>query len=137
MFSIKDVPSTTSVLSAYTAFSATTMLVRTVSNEVQSVTNQLIPKQIKDMILSKFGGHCGIGSRMTLTIDEFDGYCIISTNCMRLLRKDEISRNGELEKRVIALSFHKKYMEKVVSSYLRYMTERSNDWKEENNVVKL
>ncbi|KAI9170279.1 hypothetical protein LWI28_025481 [Acer negundo] len=187
MFSIKDVPSATSVLSAYTAFTATAMLVKTVINEVQSVTNQIIPKQVQDMILSKFGGLCGNGSRMTLTIDEFNGYSINqlyeasdiylrtkinpSLNSLKVSKSakennfsltinkgekivdvfegvqllwvmasektDEISHNGKLEKRVIELSFHKKYMEKVVSSYLRYVMERSNAWKEENKVVKL
>ncbi|KAK1559398.1 hypothetical protein Q3G72_017699 [Acer saccharum] len=187
MFSIKDVPSTTSVLSAYTAFTATAMLVKTVINEVQSVANQIIPKQVQDMILSKFGGLCGNGSRMTLTIDEFNGYSINqlyeaseiylrtkinpSLNSLKVSKSPkennfsltinegekivdvfegvqllwvmasektgEISRNGKLEKRVIEMSFHKKYMEKVVSSYLRYVLERSNAWKEENKVVKL
>ncbi|KAK0575096.1 hypothetical protein LWI29_033960 [Acer saccharum] len=186
MFSIKDVPSTTSVLSAYSAFTATAMLVRTVINEVQSVTNQIIPKKFQDMILSRFGGLCGNGSRMTLTIDEFDGYSInqlyeaseiylrtkINPSLNRLKvskspkennflltinkgekivdvfegvqllwvmasEKNEMPHTGKFEKRFIELSFHKKYMEKVVSSYLRYVMEISNAWKEENKVVKL
>ncbi|KAK3223608.1 hypothetical protein Dsin_010633 [Dipteronia sinensis] len=169
MFSIKDVPSTTSVLSAYTVFTATAMLVKTVINEVQSVTNQIIPTKFQDMILSKFGGLCGNGSRMTLTIDEFNGYSINqlyeaseiylrtkinpSLNSLKVSKSpkennfsltinkgekivdvfegvqllwvmasektDEMPLNGKFEKRVIELSFHKKYMEKVVSSYLR------------------
>ncbi|KAK3223605.1 hypothetical protein Dsin_010630 [Dipteronia sinensis] len=164
MFSIKDVPSTTSVLSAYTVFTATAMLVKTVINEVQSVTNQIIPKQIQDMILSKFGGLCGNGSRMTLTIDEFNGYSINqlyeaseiylrtkinpSLNSLKVSKSpkennfsltinkgekivdvfegvqllwvmtsektDEMPQNGKFEKRLIELSFHKKYMDKVV-----------------------
>ncbi|KAK0573322.1 hypothetical protein LWI29_006395 [Acer saccharum] len=187
MFSIKDVPSTTSVLSAYSAFTATAMLVRTVINEVQSVTNQIIPKKFQDMILSKFGGLCGNGSRMTLTIDEFDGYSINqlyeaseiylrtkinpSLNSLKVSKSakennflltinigekivdvfedvqllwvmasdktDEMPQNGRFEKRFIELSFHKKCMEKVLSSYLRYVMEISNAWKEENKVVKL
>ncbi|KAI9168673.1 hypothetical protein LWI28_000265 [Acer negundo] len=187
MFSMKDVPSTTSVLSTYTAFTATAMLVKTVINEVQSVTNQIIPKQFQDMILSKFGGLCGNGSRMTLTIDEFNGYSINqlyeaseiylrtkinpSLNSLKVSKSpkennfsltinkgekivdvfegvqllwvmasektEEMPQNGKFEKRLIELSFHKKYMEKVLSSYLRYVMERSNAWKEENKVVKL
>ncbi|KAK3223606.1 hypothetical protein Dsin_010631 [Dipteronia sinensis] len=168
MFSIKDVPSTTSILSAYAAFTATTMLVRTAIDEVQNLTNQTIPKQIKDMISSKFGGLYGNRSRMTFTIDESNGYSrnqlyeasVIylqtkinpSLNSLTVSKSpkennfsltmskgekivdvfegvqllwvmgieetDETSRNGKLEKRVIKLSFHKKYMEKVLSSYL-------------------
>ncbi|KAI9169623.1 hypothetical protein LWI28_015184 [Acer negundo] len=68
-------------------------------------------------------------------VDVFEGVQLLWV--MGSEKTDEISRNGKLEKRVIALSFHKKYMEKVVSSYLRYVMERSNAWKEENNVVKL
>ncbi|KAK0575157.1 hypothetical protein LWI29_034690 [Acer saccharum] len=68
-------------------------------------------------------------------VDVFEGVRLLWV--MASKKTDEISRNGESEKRVIALSFHKKYMEKVVSSYLRYVMERSNAWKEENNVVRL
>ncbi|KAK1577291.1 hypothetical protein Q3G72_020463 [Acer saccharum] len=68
-------------------------------------------------------------------VDVFEGVRLLWVIASK--KTDEISCNGESEKRVIALSFHKKYMEKVVSSYLRYVTERSNAWKEENNVVRL
>uniref|UniRef100_A0A5B7CGZ5 AAA+ ATPase domain-containing protein n=1 Tax=Davidia involucrata TaxID=16924 RepID=A0A5B7CGZ5_DAVIN len=41
------------------------------------------------------------------------------------------------EHRSIELSFHKKYKEKVLSSFLPYVLERSKAMKEENRVVKL
>ncbi|GMP57670.1 hypothetical protein CsSME_00021654 [Camellia sinensis var. sinensis] len=46
----------TSVLSTYTAFAASAMLVRYVLNEVQAMTKQLISQQLHDKILSKMGG---------------------------------------------------------------------------------
>ncbi|KAI7996643.1 Protein HYPER-SENSITIVITY-RELATED 4 [Camellia lanceoleosa] len=68
-------PSTTSVLSTYTTFAASAMLVRTVLNEVQTLTNQLIPQQLQEKILSKLGlmGNFS-SSQMTLVIDEFNGF---------------------------------------------------------------
>ena len=47
------------------------------------------------------------------------------------------NHRGKFEKRVIELSFHNKCMEKVLSSYLPYVMERSKAIKEENKVVKL
>ncbi|KAK0573887.1 hypothetical protein LWI29_015038 [Acer saccharum] len=69
-------PSTSSVLSAYTTFTASAMLVRTVINEVQTLTNQIIPKPIQELILSKFGGFVRnqATSQMTIIIEEFNGY---------------------------------------------------------------
>ncbi|GMP57665.1 hypothetical protein CsSME_00021649 [Camellia sinensis var. sinensis] len=69
--SLPNMPSTTSVLSTYTTFTASAMLVRSVLNEVQSITCQLIPKQLQEKIISKLGGPIGYSSsQMTLYIDE-------------------------------------------------------------------
>ncbi|KAL5760130.1 hypothetical protein ACOSQ2_018968 [Xanthoceras sorbifolium] len=188
MFSIKEMPSTTSVLSAYTSFTASAMLVKTVINEVQNVTNQIIPKQLRDVISSKLSGLCGNGSRITLIIEEFNGYSInqlyeaaqiylrtkidASLNSLKVSKspkennfsltvntgekvvdvfdgvqltwemsckesKEMQSPNGRFEKLAMELSFDKRYMEKVVNSYLSYVMERSNALKEENKLVKL
>ncbi|KAK2636740.1 hypothetical protein Ddye_031532 [Dipteronia dyeriana] len=76
MYSIKSMPSTSSVLSAYTTFTASAMLVRTVIKEVQTLTNQIIPKPIQELILSKLGGFVRnqATSQMTIIIEEFNGY---------------------------------------------------------------
>ncbi|KAH7570470.1 hypothetical protein JRO89_XS05G0111100 [Xanthoceras sorbifolium] len=78
MYSIKSMPSTSSVLSAYTTFTASAMLVRTVIKEVQTLTNQIIPKPIQEMILSKLGAFARnqASSQMTIVIEEFIGYSI-------------------------------------------------------------
>ncbi|KAK8625600.1 hypothetical protein V6N13_090466 [Hibiscus sabdariffa] len=77
MFFIDNVPSTTSVLSTYTAFTASAMLVRSVVSEVQAITGQLIPEHLRKLLLSKFGGLCSnTSSQMTLLINEYDGYCV-------------------------------------------------------------
>ncbi|XP_059657718.1 AAA-ATPase At3g50940-like [Cornus florida] len=74
MFSVSSMPSTTAVLSTYTTFAASAMLVRSVLNEVQNMTNQIIPQQLREKLLSKLGGLMGnLSSQMTLIIDEYDG----------------------------------------------------------------
>ncbi|KAK8567602.1 hypothetical protein V6N13_105560 [Hibiscus sabdariffa] len=185
MYSIKDIPSTTSVLSTYTAFTASAMLVRSVISEVQAITGQLIPEQLKDLILSKLGGlFSKPSSQMTLLINEYDGYCIDElyeasvtylqtkiTASMERLNVSKAPRDNKVtvtihkgekvmdtyegiqlkwemtyveskghyskENRVLELSFHNKFMEKVISSYLPYVIERSKAIKEEKKVLKL
>lgn len=74
MFSLSKMPSTTSVLSAYTTLTASAVLVRSLVAEVQNMTNQLIPKILQDKILSKFGIFMGnLSCQMTLIIDENNG----------------------------------------------------------------
>ncbi|KAK9276090.1 hypothetical protein L1049_005621 [Liquidambar formosana] len=74
MFSLNNMPTTTSVLSAYTTFAASAMLVRTVLNEVRTMAMQLIPKPLQEKILSKLAGLWGnVSSQMTLIIDEYSG----------------------------------------------------------------
>ncbi|CAL5421165.1 unnamed protein product [Camellia sinensis] len=195
MFSLSNMPSTTSVLSTYTTFAASAMLVRTVLNEVQTLTNQLIPQQLQEKILSKLGllGNFS-SSQMTLVIEEFNGFSKnemfeasemylrtkISPSVARLkvskaAREKDFSvtiNKGEkivdafedikliwqtvctetqktstdyegyfasekVERRSVELSFHKKYKENVLSSYLPFILERSKAIKEENKVVKL
>ncbi|XVE85283.1 hypothetical protein DITRI_Ditri17bG0079300 [Diplodiscus trichospermus] len=186
MFSLKTIPSTASVLSTYTTFTASAMLVRSVLSEVQAITSQLIPKQLQTILLSKLASLCPNSSpQMTLLIGEYDGYSInelyeasqiylqtkIATSMERLkvskaprdknisvtinkgeevidmfegiqlkwemtcLKKE--NHQGKVEERVIELSFHNKFMEKVLNSYLPYVMERSKVIKEENKVVKL
>lgn len=67
-------PSTTSVLSAYTTLTASAVLVRTLVSEVKNMTNQLIPKNLQDKILSKVGIFIGnISHQITLIIEENNG----------------------------------------------------------------
>lgn len=79
---------------------------------------------------------------VTLTInkgekiaDVFEGVKLMWQ--MTSKETNEMSENGRFGKRMIELSFEKKYMEKVVNSFLKSVVERSNAWKEENKVVKL
>ncbi|OMO60452.1 ATPase, AAA-type, core [Corchorus capsularis] len=71
-----SIPSTASVLSAYTTFTATVMLIRGVLSEVRAIISQLIPTQLQAYLLSKLGLLFSNrpSSRMTLLIDENDGY---------------------------------------------------------------
>ena len=196
MFSLTSMPSTTSVLSTYTSFAASAMLLRTVINEVQSMTSQLIPQQLQEKILSRLGGLLGKpSSQMTLIIDESKGISIneiyqaseiyLSTIITPSIEHLKVSKapheknlsitinKGEkiihefegirfvwefvstekqqsyldyessfqstetIEHRSIHLSFHKKYREKVLSTYLPFVVDRSKAIKEENKVVKL
>lgn len=75
MFSLSKMPSTTSVLSAYTTLTASAVLVRTLVSEVQNMTNQLLPKNLQEKILSKVGILMGnLSSQMTLIIEENTGF---------------------------------------------------------------
>ncbi|KAI8527972.1 hypothetical protein RHMOL_Rhmol12G0115800 [Rhododendron molle] len=195
MFSVSNMPSTTSVLSTYTTFAASAMLVKTVLNEVQNLTNQLIPQQLREKILTKLGDLMGnSSSQMTLVIDENNGLSInemfeaseiylrtkISPSVLRLkvskaphdktfsitINKGEkiidtfedieviwqmictetqkttsdydgYLNSEKVERRSIELSFHKKYKEKVLSTYLPCVLEMSKTIKEEDKVLKL
>ncbi|KAK6930850.1 ATPase, AAA-type, core [Dillenia turbinata] len=75
MFSLPNMPSTTSVLSIYTTLAASAMLVRTILNEVQTLTKQLLPQQLRQKILSMIGDPFGrLSPDMTLIINEYNGY---------------------------------------------------------------
>ncbi|KAJ8547706.1 hypothetical protein K7X08_011292 [Anisodus acutangulus] len=68
-------PSTTSVLSAYTTLTASAVFVRTLVSEVQNMTNQLIPENLQHKIMSKVGMFMGnISSQITLIIEENNGF---------------------------------------------------------------
>ncbi|KAK2969941.1 hypothetical protein RJ640_000018 [Escallonia rubra] len=74
MFSLANMPTTSVVLSTYTTFAASAMLVRTVLSEVQNMTNQLLPKGVQDRIVSKLGGLIGnFSPNMSVIIDEYNG----------------------------------------------------------------
>ncbi|KAK4413236.1 AAA-ATPase [Sesamum alatum] len=74
MFSLSDMPSTSAVLSTYTTFAASAVLVRTVINEVQNVSNQIVPKGLQEKIMSKLGFLMGnLSSTMCIIIDETNG----------------------------------------------------------------
>ncbi|XWS69214.1 hypothetical protein CRYUN_Cryun04dG0160400 [Craigia yunnanensis] len=125
MLSLKNIPSTTLVLSTYTTFTASAMLVRSVVSEVQAITSQLIQKQLQTILLSKLGGLCSNpSSQMTLLIDEYDRYSI-----NELYKASEIYLQTK-----IATSMERL---KVLSSYLPYVMERAKAIEEENKVVKL
>ncbi|KDP26781.1 hypothetical protein JCGZ_17939 [Jatropha curcas] len=72
MFAIPNMPSTSSVLSTYTAIAASTMLVRTVINEVQTITSHLLPQKLQEKLLSSLGGLFKNASQLTLIIDEYN-----------------------------------------------------------------
>lgn len=182
-------PSTTSVLSAYTTFAASAMVVKTMLHEVQALAKQLIPQPLQDRIFSGIGRLLGgPSSQMTLVIDEYNGYALnyifeaseiyLQTKISPAVSRLRISRapreknlslsigKGETvidvfegiqlkwemvsssekqlaiggdkgERRSMELSFLKKNAEKVFSSYLPYVVEKSEMIKEENKVVKL
>ncbi|GAB4840585.1 hypothetical protein Ancab_021354 [Ancistrocladus abbreviatus] len=71
MYSFQTMPSTTSILSAYTAFAAAAMLLRTMINEIQTMTIQIIPEKLRSKIISSLRGlFRNHSSRMSLIIDE-------------------------------------------------------------------
>ncbi|KAL7241226.1 hypothetical protein ACSBR2_006782 [Camellia fascicularis] len=86
------------------------MLVGTLFHELLAVSKKLIPRRLFEKIFSKLKSLIqNYHSEMTLIIDEY----------------------------VNGLSFHKKYREKVLSSYLPYVLNKSKDMKKGKRVVKL
>lgn len=75
MISLSNVPSTTAILSAYTAFTASAVLVRTVLSELKAMADQLLPGDVLEKLLSKLGGFFSsfISRTTTLVIDEYNG----------------------------------------------------------------
>ncbi|KDO81976.1 hypothetical protein CISIN_1g0470292mg, partial [Citrus sinensis] len=70
-------PSTSSVLSTYTTFAASAMLVRTILNEVQTITNQFIPQKLQDILSSKLEGLFGkFSDQLTLIIEQSEGFSV-------------------------------------------------------------
>lgn len=67
-------PSATSVLSAYSAFAASVMVVKAVLNEVQNITSQIIPQTLQEKIILKlnkvFQICCSSDEILTLIIEE-------------------------------------------------------------------
>lgn len=198
MFSLANMPSTASVLSSYTTFAASAMLIRTVITEVQAITSQFIPQKLQEKVFASLGsllGKLSSQSQLTLLIDEYNGCFIneiyqaadiyLSTRIppsigqlkvTKLPREKQISvaiHKGETivdeyegiqlrwefistevqnsyfdmecnsrstetsEKKMIQLSFHKRFKEEVISNYLPYVMDRSKAIEEENKVVKL
>lgn len=68
-------PSASTLLSTYTTFAATAMLVRTVLSEIQTTTSQFIPLKLREKILSMIAGLFGSPSSriITLILDEYGG----------------------------------------------------------------
>ncbi|KAG7032351.1 AAA-ATPase, partial [Cucurbita argyrosperma subsp. argyrosperma] len=74
---LRNMPSTTSVFSAYTSFAASTMVARTMMSESHTIISQIIPQKLRDQIASKFNALFGsISSQMVLVIEENIGIAI-------------------------------------------------------------
>ncbi|KAL9390158.1 hypothetical protein Peur_018763 [Populus x canadensis] len=158
-------PSTTSVLSTYTTFAASAMLLRSVLNEVQTMTSQLIPQKLQEKISSSLGHLFGsIYSQLALVINEYNGHSInemyqasevyLSTRITPSVGQLKVSKDpgdkslsvtinkgqqssGKTEHRSILLCFHKNNKEKVLNTFLPYVLERSKAIKNEKKVLKL
>ncbi|KAE9454221.1 hypothetical protein C3L33_13872, partial [Rhododendron williamsianum] len=99
------------VLSTYTTFAASAMLVKTVLNEVQNLTNQFIPQQLREKILAKFEGLMGnSSSQMTLVIDEKNG---LSIN--EMFEASEIYLQTKISPSVLRLNVSKAPRDKTFS----------------------
>ncbi|KAG6712559.1 hypothetical protein I3843_05G102700 [Carya illinoinensis] len=74
---LTSMPSTTSILSTYAAFSASAMLVRSMISEVKTMSSQLIPQQLQEKLYSRLGRLFGtLSSQMILIIDEYNGFSV-------------------------------------------------------------
>ncbi|PIA55745.1 hypothetical protein AQUCO_00700218v1, partial [Aquilegia coerulea] len=155
MFSATQMPSTSTLFSAYASITASVMLVR-------SIVNEVIPQQLQTQLLSKFRYLFNpLSSQLTLVIDEYDGIArnevyeaselflrTIITPSIDRIKVTKVPRDKNLaftidkgeektENRMFELKFHKKHKDKVMGSYLANVVNKAKAIKEENKVVKL
>ncbi|KAL1186463.1 hypothetical protein V6Z11_A01G179500 [Gossypium hirsutum] len=140
MFSLKNIPSTSSILSTYTTFTASAMLIRSVATEVQAIINQLIPEQLRNLLLLKVS-KAPRDKKVIVNIHKgqkvVDMYEGIQVKWEMTCVETKDDEQGKFEIRVLELSFHDKFMETVINSYLPYVMERSKAIKKENKAVEL
>ncbi|KAJ0038186.1 hypothetical protein Pint_23685 [Pistacia integerrima] len=131
-------PSTASVLSAYTTFTATTMLARTVLTEVQTMIGQLIPQRLQEKVLSKLGVIFGkFSDQLTIFIDEYNGVAIneiyqsseiyLSTRITPSVEQLKVSQSAEeksLSHPMAGITFQKHVNENQFSSVFTRDTRR-------------
>ncbi|KAJ9709785.1 hypothetical protein PVL29_001311 [Vitis rotundifolia] len=132
--SLASIPSATSVLSTYTSFAASALLIWTVLNEVQRMTNQLISQQLQEKILSRIGSLVENASSEMILESKLEG---AQVKWQLICTGQESVEGKKVEHRSIELSFPGNIMGKVLNSYLPYVMERSVAIKEENKVAKL
>ncbi|PIA55830.1 hypothetical protein AQUCO_00700271v1 [Aquilegia coerulea] len=74
MFSLSNIPSTTTVFSAYSSLTASSMLVRAIVNEVKSILSLFVPEALQRKIISKLGSLYGHQTtELILNIHEYSG----------------------------------------------------------------
>ncbi|KAE9606678.1 putative ATPase, AAA-type, core, AAA-type ATPase domain-containing protein [Lupinus albus] len=180
MFTLKEMPTATSTLfSSYASFAATTMLIR-------SIANELIPHPLRLYLNSLFHFlFTPLSSNLTLIIDDYSSNGMtrnqvydaaeiyLSTkihtstkgrlrvskthrqkSLMVTIEKDEeindrfdnirlkwrfvcIERQDQNEKRCFELTFHKKFKDKVLDSYLPHVLDRASEIRNNERVLKL
>ncbi|XP_022151910.1 AAA-ATPase At3g50940-like [Momordica charantia] len=78
---LSKMPSTTSIFSAYTAFAASAMVVRTVMGEIRTIIHQILPQQLRHVTSSKFNAIFDFGilssQKLVYIIGESNG---VTTN---------------------------------------------------------
>ncbi|KAE9612969.1 hypothetical protein Lal_00027534 [Lupinus albus] len=184
MFRLKEMPTSASTMfSAYASFAATTMLIR-------SMANELIPHPLRSSLSSLFHHlFTPLSFNLTLVIHEFSSNGMshnqlydaaqlylttkINASTQRRLRVSKTPRQkcltvsiekGEeisdrfdniglkwrfvytegqdqnsqkCERRCFELTFHKKYKDKVLDSYLPYVIDSANEIRNKQRVLKL
>ncbi|CAL0331884.1 unnamed protein product [Lupinus luteus] len=184
MFTLKEMPTATSTLfSSYASFAATTMLIR-------SIANELIPHPLRAYLNSLFHFlFTPLSSNLTLIIDDYSSNGMtrnqvydaaeiylstkIDTSTKGRLRVSKTHRQKSLmvsiekgeeindrfdnirlkwkfvcierqdqnsrqsEKRCFELTFHKKFKDKVLDSYLPHVLDRASEIRNNQRVLKL
>ncbi|KAJ0094308.1 hypothetical protein Patl1_16894 [Pistacia atlantica] len=140
-------PSTASVLSAYTTFATSAMLVRTVLTEGpdndRPVDTPETTRGVKELKVSQSAEEKSplvTVNKGQKIIDTFEGIQLTWEFICTQTQKPSHGRSNvseTRERKSFQLSFHKRYKEKVLSTYLPYIAERAKAIKESKKVVKL
>ncbi|KAF8405271.1 hypothetical protein HHK36_010172 [Tetracentron sinense] len=96
MFSLKNMPSTAAVFSAYTTLMAVGMVIQTMATQVKTIFSQIIPKQLQEKIISRLGRLFDNPSSTVLTL-QIDQYNETSDRLNQIYEASEIYLRSKID----------------------------------------
>ncbi|RVW35380.1 AAA-ATPase [Vitis vinifera] len=128
IFSLTSMLSAPTVLSTYTTFAASAMLVQTMLSEIQTAITQIIPLKPGENLVQDWKPSCEIflHTKIPPSVQK------LKVKWEMVYTKKQSNEARDYESRSIELSFPKKNMKKILSSYLPFVVDRSEAFIEEN-----
>ncbi|PWA39633.1 hypothetical protein CTI12_AA570080 [Artemisia annua] len=126
-----QMPSTSSLLSAYASMTTSIMLFRT-------MFDQLVPPQVRRITKSEKEDqiNVGLGEQVEM-VDSFEGIPITWNYYSKQEKHKEDRESYTVERKYIELTFEKKYKDAIITSYLPSIVNISQEIKNQKKVVQL